>query len=440
MKHMLTPARSAVLVFGTAFLSFPALAQDNVVGPVPAPAQQEAAPQSAPATEAPNVIMAPPSPVVQPLPAEPEQAPAAGSAEPAPRSETPAPRARISSRAPAPRPAERHEAVAPVAAATPAPEQTPVPAPALETAAINQPAPDQTPPGQSPGPEVTPPPVEQLQATGEQATQTLWSRAFGYWPWLVAALLVLGGVIAYFDMRRRRALAEEYDYAVEEEVPATDVPTAEVPAREFVPTGVAGAHSELLTRKSAADPVANTHAAKAEAGAEDLAGIVNGKPPVEHRPWLEFGLRPLRAGTSGDEARVEIELTVGNAGDTAARDVRIAAFMLRSGKNGEMERMLIDPPADAMVSSASIEPGGGTRVDATLALPTEALPDPQSYRPVVVADARYRLPDGGEGRTTAAFELGLTDPDGEGFRPIALDRAGMSESVTAHLHGIPAHV
>lgn len=431
MKHMLIPVRSAVLVFGTAFLSFPALAQDNVVGPVPTPAQQEAAPQSAPAAQAPKVIMAPPSPVVQPLPAEPEQAPPA---EPAPRSETPAPRARTSSRAPTPRPADRSEAVAPAAVATPAPEQTP----ALETAAVNQPAPDQTPPGQPPSPEVAP--VEQLQATGEQATQTLWSRAFGYWPWLVAALLVLGGVIAYFDMRRRRALAEDYDYAVEEEVPATDVPIAEVPAGEFVPTGVAGAHSELLTRKSAADPVANSQAAKAQAGAEDLAGIVNGKPPVEHRPWLEFGLRPIRAGTSGDEARVEIELTVGNAGDTAARDVRIAAFMLRSGKNGEMERMLIDPPADAMVSSASIEPGGGTRVDATLVLPTEALPDPQSYRPVVVADARYRLPDGGEGRTTAAFELGLTGPDGEGFRPIALDKAGMSESVAAHLHGIPAHV
>ena len=57
-----------------------------------------------------------------------------------------------------------------------------------------------------------------------------------------------------------------------------------------------------------------------------------------------------------------------------------------------MERMLIDPPADATVSEGTIDAGDGARVEAAMTLPKAGLSD--AVLPVVVADARYTLPDG----------------------------------------------
>ena len=54
--------------------------------------------------------------------------------------------------------------------------------------------------------------------------------------------------------------------------------------------------------------------------------------------------------------------------------------------------------------------------------------------PVVFADARYTLPDGSEGRTSASFEIGL--PGDGTLDPFPTDRAsGLIESVEARLHG-----
>ena len=98
-----------------------------------------------------------------------------------------------------------------------------------------------------------------------------------------------------------------------------------------------------------------------------------------------------------------------------------------------MERMLIDPPADARVSEVTIEPGDGTRVEAALALSRANLHE--AVLPVVVADARYRLPDGTEGRTSATFEVGLPGAD-DALDPFPVDRtSGLIESVEARLHG-----
>ena len=94
--------------------------------------------------------------------------------------------------------------------------------------------------------------------------------------------------------------------------------------------------------------------------------------PAPNRPWLEFLMRPVRAGTSEDETRVEFELTVGNTGSVPARDVRISTWMVAAGEGTDMERMLIDPPADASHSEVTIEPGDGARVDGAISLPKRA--------------------------------------------------------------------
>jgi hypothetical protein len=131
---------------------------------------------------------------------------------------------------------------------------------------------------------------------------------------------------------------------------------------------------------------------------------------------------------------VEFELTVGNTGSVPARDVRISTWMFAAGsaQESEMERMLVEPPADASVSEATIDAGDATRVEARIALPRAGLD--QSVLPVVVADARYRLPDGSEGRTAASFAVGLAD--GETISPFqADDGSGMHEDIGSRLHG-----
>ena len=75
-----------------------------------------------------------------------------------------------------------------------------------------------------------------------------------------------------------------------------------------------------------------------------------------------------------------------------------------------------------------------------MSVPREELNGDASFQPIVVADARYTLPDGREGRTSAAFRIGLTDEKGERFEPIGIERPDIFHNVTAQLHGTPEHV
>ena len=99
----------------------------------------------------------------------------------------------------------------------------------------------------------------------------------------------------------------------------------------------------------------------------------------------------------------------GNAGTVAAADVRIATYLIEHGNDAAIAALLANPPA-ADGEPATIAAGEGLRVEAVLALPRATLPG--AFQPVVVADARYRLADGSEGRTSAAFEIGLTGAEG----------------------------
>jgi hypothetical protein len=155
-----------------------------------------------------------------------------------------------------------------------------------------------------------------------------------------------------------------------------------------------------------------------------------------------MSLRPVRAGTNVDEALVEIELTIGNSGSVAAEDVRISTFMFASqpAHGTDMERMLIERGDDG-VPLVTIRPGEGTRVDATLALSKAELIESTdgSILPIIVADARYTLPDGSEGRTSASFTIGVSEEGGPEMAPIQLSERAMHDDVEARLHGVPEH-
>ncbi|WP_206185241.1 hypothetical protein [Sphingosinicella sp. CPCC 101087] len=267
-------------------------------------------------------------------------------------------------------------------------------------------------------------------------------------PWLIGGLLAVIAFAAFMLLRRRRrtddlvyadSYGEEpaYDPAP---APAPDVSgsatfAGAVPIAAPAPLAAAAPFEARPVEQapdSAAGPVERI--SLGEPDADDVAALAAGSEAPADRPWLEFLLRPVRAGTTSDDTVVEFELTVGNTGSVPASDVRISTWMFAAGSAAgtEMERMLIEPPADAQHQAVSIPAGDGARVEAALSLPKAGVDEP--VLPVVVADARYTLPDGSEGRTSASFEVGL--PAGEALEPFPTDRAsGLLESVEARLRG-----
>lgn len=430
MKQHLTPLRSttaalfAALVLPTA----PVFAQDSLMA-TPTPAPVILAP--------PPTITAPPPPVaVAPAPAP----VATPRATPAPQPRPTATRAPARSQAPA-RTATR--APAPVSRPAPAPAPEPIPAPAAQ-------APVETAPLPAPV-EAAPAPVETLPVQTETQTQPAARSAM---PWIIGGAIALLALIAgFFLFRRRRTDDEAYEDTYYEPAPTR---TVEREPAFVAPIDVAPVAAEPVFIRPVADPVpepravpepmADEHVATPPpeeiniSGSDqaDLETLAASSEPVAGRPWLEFMLRPLRAGTNRDNAIVQFELTVGNTGNVDARDVRISTWVVAAGESNANESSLI-VPSEAHVEAVDIDAGEGATVEARIGLAKDGREE--GLLPVVVADARYTLPDGTEGRTHASFAIGVPEDDGSALQPFPTDRSsGLRENVEARLYGEPERV
>lgn len=275
---------------------------------------------------------------------------------------------------------------------------------------------------------------------------------------ILAAVGLAAAAIAAFLLFRRRSDDDVYEVApvaVQPE-PAREpapLPQAADPVAA-APIFVAPRREPEIERVATAADVNHDESQPSLENAEivtpdaaDIKAVLGGAKPQGGRPQLELAMRPTRAGMSRRGAMVEFELTVANAGGLPAEDVRIGAFML--GGNAavptEIERLLMHPPAEQVVPAERIEPGDGTRLNAAVTLPREQVDaatgdGDDGFTPVLVADARYRLPDGSEGRTAAAFTIGRIN-GGEQLVPIALqDDPAMYADIEARLHSVPAKV
>jgi hypothetical protein len=416
MKHRQIMHRPALgLLLAAAALPFtPAFAQNqpapsdpppivDTAPPVtPTPAPQAAPP--APVETAPPPAATIPPPIITPPPVV-TTPPIA--ATPAVRDRTPV---RRTVRSTTTRTVARQSA--PVRQPAPAPAPTPATAPPLAAQAPVAPAPAPV----AAAPVETPAPV---------AART---NAVPLWAWLLGGIAVLGALLGLVAWRRRSADEEYYlDEPVAYEEPAAyaePVPVAAAPMTASAP----------ILAEAAAETAAVEELAVAEPDAADVEALAATSAAPDGRPWIEFLMRPVRAGTNAEDAVVEFELTVGNTGDVAAKDVRISTWMFAAGspQESEMERMLINPPAEAALPKVTINAGDATKVEATMALPKAGLDE--TVLPVVVADARYRLPDGSEGRTSASFAVGLAE--GEDIAPFQVDdRSGLHEDIGSRLHG-----
>ncbi|NML05614.1 hypothetical protein [Sphingomonas sp. G-3-2-10] len=426
MKRPVKLSPRAALFIGAALLATPAFAQDaptQTVTPPPVVSTTPATPAPAPA---PTIQFAPAAPQVQQVPATPEPAPARAETRTTTTTRT---QARTQPRTTVTR--QTTTSTAPAAPAAAAPE------PAAPAEAAPVPVEATAPP---PVTEVAPTTVQtsEIDAQTSEAAPT----QAALWPWLAGGALIVLAALAFLLLRRRREEEEVYyeepyvaseDYAGDPELiaarAAREEYREELGLAESIPPAIHAAPAVVAAQADAAED-----AEIVRADADDVAGLTSAAP-VAKRPWLEFGMRPVRAGTSSDEALVDIELTVANAGDIDAKDVRISTFLLSEREASEMENMLLERP-ESSVPPVTIPAGRGTRVDATLALRKDGLGE--EFTPVVVADARYTMADGSEGRTSATFRVGLWN-EGDGLEPIATGDREMHHNVAAELHGTPAH-
>jgi hypothetical protein len=437
MKQCQTPLRPrAALLISAAFLATPAFAQEAAPQQTvtPPPAVEASAPQAA--APAPEVRMAPAAPVVQSVPSVEQQM--AGSANQAPSTTDAAPARTARAERSAPR-TEARASAQPARQAAPAAQPASAP---TQQAAAPAPAPVAQPQPAEPAAQPAAPAAEVTQTT-ETTTET--TRSTSLVPWILGGLaVILAAAAAIFLLRRRRT---DDDLLVRETATTTE-PVAHRPTPQPVAPrsdiGLAAAAAApvmapVADRGPVTEPIAEAHVEAKLAAADEavLEHVVDAPAPVANRPWLELGLRPVRAGTSEEEALVDIELTVGNAGDTPARDVRISTFLLADADTSEMEQLLTRHGPAADVPPVTIDAGDGTRVDAHLAVPKGELG--RTFTPVVVAEARYRLPDGREGRTSAAFRIGRAAPAADGVGPIGATRPHLVEDLEAELLGTPAH-
>ena len=337
----------------------------------PLTAQETSPPADPPVVEAPvPETQAPVEPVI---PVATDPAPAAttsipAEAEPVPVRTTTTRTTTRTTRAPARVVAPAPVTVAPVTVA-------PVPVETLPPVATLPPPVAQTPPA-----EILP------ETTTTTADAPLEDNRDSFLPWLLAGLLLVGA-LAFFALRRRRRTAI-YDEVYE-------------PAHKAAPV------------------------------VEPAVAAVPAAAPVG-RPELDLSMRPVRAGVSGDDARVEFELTVSNGGTAPAEDVRISTWLLPAGTS-EAEQALIEPRDHADTPPVTIAAGEARTVEAAVALPTAGIAG-DALLPMVVALARYQLPEGGEGRVTARFAVGV--PDGEELAHFGIDNpSGLHEDVVARQLG-----
>jgi hypothetical protein len=414
MTHSRTPHRLARrLLLTAALLPFTPLAAQDAVTPVPAPPVTVTTPPAAEPAPAPAPSAAPVQPALR------NGVPVGGtpSAEPAPAEEaaadepsaSPARTERRATQRAAERPRARARVAAP--ASTPAPKPAAEPAPAV----TDTPAPVAL----SAPPAPAEPPIAAPAATPVESNAPAEDRIglADTWPLLAAALLAIGGLAMLLLSRRRHRRREaEMEQAYYDEAPVYhEQPVAVEPAMAAVPAMVA--------------PLAH---ANDEPGGMTAVPAARAAAAASGRPWLELMMRPVRAGVGDEDARVEFELTVANQGSAPARDVRVSTFMLAGGSS-DMEQSLIEQPAEPQLAEHELDPGDGRSIESAVALPRHGLRG-DAILPVVVADARYRLPDGSEGRTSARFAVGVP-VDGDLAHFDVENPSGLHEGVEARLHG-----
>ena len=133
----------------------------------------------------------------------------------------------------------------------------------------------------------------------------------------------------------------------------------------------------------------------------DETGAPVAEVDLAERPWIRLMLQPTRTEGHGGEMIVEYELTVENEGLVPANDVRVSSFL-----TGMKSVSLSDALANGQSQTHRVDIAAGSSISLPGKVTVRAGVDPK-----IVADARYPLPDGGEGHLAARFGIDMSSPE-----------------------------
>jgi MYXO-CTERM domain-containing protein len=184
------------------------------------------------------------------------------------------------------------------------------------------------------------------------------------WMWIVGGIVVLLAIAGLLLGRRRR-------------------PVDDNDAIAYAPTIIAPVAAPAPMPMAEAMPVIEEASAPAVAASDA-------------RPWIRMTLEPTATETHGDASIMTYQLIVENEGPVDARDVQVSSFLLRDASSSPMEDALIR--ATPLRGRIDVPSGGSVRVEASVVVSDEK-------EAKIVADARYPLPDGGEGHLAARFAV-----------------------------------
>lgn len=144
----------------------------------------------------------------------------------------------------------------------------------------------------------------------------------------------------------------------------------------------------------------------------DETGALMPEINLSKRPWIRLTLQPTHAQRSGDRQTVDYNLIVENDGQIPAHDVRVSSFLTGAKGTSKAAGLGI---GQAETHHIDVEPGASVPLAGKVTVR-------DGSKPKIVADARYLLPDGGEGHIAARFGIDMSTPSGSAEVEDVLER------------------
>ncbi|WP_260599617.1 hypothetical protein [Sphingomonas endolithica] len=345
------------------------------------------------------------------------QLPASPSTTPTPTPvPTPAP-----TRVPTPAPVPTATPVAPVRRATPTPVPTSAPPakrdlPAVLAVPTPTPTPSSTPSvplEDVPLPAATP--VVPVAPVADSGADAGGSRIPAVIALVVLAALALVGLALF---RRRRRRTDQWDH---EEI-SVEVATPDAPALPEAPP--ADLPIPALSTPAAPDvPAPPLPASPAPSFLRPAAS-----PASTARAQIELDLRPVRAGTNLTSAAVDYEVTVRNAGEATATDIRVDLGLISAAADQDavLSGFFAAPIGRPLVAPFVLAPGQQISLSGMAMRPRDTLnvfsvQDRPLFVPLFALNVLYGWEGGASGQSANAWVIGIERADGGKMQPFRLD-------------------
>jgi hypothetical protein len=289
----------------------------------------------------------------------------------------------------------------PTALAVPTPTPTPSPTPA--------------PLQDSPLPAATP--VVPVAPVADSRADAGGSRIPAVIALVVLAALALGGLALF--RRRRRRRTDQWDH---EEIPVEVVSPAAPVLPEVPPADV---QIQALP-VSAAPDVPAPPPPPASPAPSFLRPAAS--PASTARALIELDLRPVRAGTNLTSAAVDYEVTVRNAGEATATDIRVDLGLISAAADQDavLSGFFAAPIGRPLVAPFVLAPGQQISLSGMAMRPRDTLnvfsvQDRPLFVPLFALNVLYGWEGGASGQSANAWVIGIERADGGKMQPFRLD-------------------